>query len=151
MMSRNNRKQNGANPMESRQAVIVPETPPQRDPPNATCGHLLRVCVAKEPGDRVRAIDQTRRTLNILQWNTTVYNKKCSLNTSSSYRKKIDIACIQGTHLNTHHWFSVRVYHTMHLDNKWHQGFVLILIRNSLPCSGYLSIITNKQKLQELI
>lgn len=69
-MSRNNRKQNGANPMESRQAVIVPGPPPQRDPPNATGGHLLLFCVAKEPFNRVRAIDQTRRTLNILQCNT---------------------------------------------------------------------------------
>ena len=130
MMSQMKRNRCGANLMESRQAEIVPGPTPQRGPPNTTGGHLPLCCGVKAQGNRVRTIDQTPRTLNILQWNAKgVQNKKVSL-TNRLPQDKIDVACIQEIHLNAHHRFSIRGYQVMRYDREGHKGGVLILIRN---------------------
>ena len=134
----------GANPVKSHQAVIVPGPLPRGGPPMTTGGHLPLCCGVKAQRSRLRAIDQTPRTLNILQWNAEgVYNKKASL-TQRLHKDRIDVACIQETHLNANHKFSVRGYQATRFDREGHKGGVLILTRNTIPCSE-VSVISDNQ------
>lgn len=144
MMTRQKVYRYGANLVESRQAEIVPGPMPRRGPPNTTGGNLPLCCGVKAQGNRVKSIDQTPRTLNLLQWNAEgVLNKKMSL-TKRLYEEKIDVACIQETHLNAHHRFSVRGFQAIRYDREGHKGGVLILVRNSIP-SSELSVTCNNQ------
>ena len=55
------------------------------------------------------------------------------------------MACIQETHLNTNHRFSVRGYQTFRLDREGrHKGGVLILVRNNIAASDF-KVDTNQQ------
>ena len=55
------------------------------------------------------------------------------------------MACIQETHLNTNHRFSIRGYQTFRLDREGrHKGGVLILVRNNIAASDF-KVDTNQQ------
>ena len=72
--------------------------------------------------------------LRIAQWNAEgVQRKKQEL---QIYLKdnKIDIMCIQETHLNEAHRFTIRGYETFRRDRpSKHKGGVLTLIKNNIP------------------
>ena len=88
---------------------------------------------------------KTIRPLNILQWNAEgVVNKKVPL-TERLHKEEVDVACIQETHLNTNHRFSIRGYKTFRLDREGrHKGGVLILVRNNIAASDF-KVNTNQQ------
>ena len=85
------------------------------------------------------------RPLNLLQWNAEgIYNKKLPL-LERLHTEKIDVACIQETHLNPNNRFQVRGYQPFRLDREGrHKGGVLILVRNDLPAQEF-SIDTQDQ------
>ena len=113
----------GALPVRSRQAGRVPGLMPRGGPTHATGGHPAPQCGARLRKRRANATGQTipnsdnnTRPLNILQWNAEgVYQKKISL-TERLHGDKIDVACIQETHLNPNHRFSIRGYQTFRMD-----------------------------------
>ena len=94
---------------------------------------------------RVPNHSKTIRPLNILQWNAEgVFNKKVPL-TERLHEEDVDVACIQETHLNTNHRFSIRGYQTFRLDREGrHKGGVLILVRNNFAASDF-KVDTNQQ------
>ena len=54
------------------------------------------------------------------------------------HRDKIDVACIQETHLNPNHRFSIRGYQTFRMDREGRQkGGVLILVKNDIPAKDF--------------
>ena len=129
-------KRYGVLPVESRRAGGVPGPVPQKDPPKATGGHPVPMRGARLRKRRVNATGQkspdhckTIRPLNILQWNAEgVFNNKVPL-TERLHKEDVDVACIQETHLNTNHRFSIRGYQTFRLDREGrHKGGVLILV-----------------------
>ena len=84
------------------------------------------------------------RPLSIQQWNVEgVFNKKFPF-TERLHKEDVDVACIQETHLNTNHRFSIRGYQTFRLDREGrHKGGVLILVRN-IAASDF-KVDTNQQ------
>ena len=145
-------KRDGVLPVESRRAGGVPGPVPQKDPPKATGCHPVPMRGARLRKRRVNATGQkspnhskTIRPLNILQWNAEgVFNKKVPL-TERLHKEDVDVACIQETHLNTNHRFSIRGYQTFRLDREGrHKGGVLILVRNNIAASDF-KVDTNQQ------
>ena len=145
-------KRDGVLPVESRRAGGVPGPVPQKDPPKATGGHPVPMRGARLRKRRVNATGQnspnhskTIRPLNVLQWNAEgVFNKKVPL-TERLHKEDVDVACIQETHLNTNHRFSIRGYQTFRLDREGrHKGGVLILVRNNIAASDF-KVDTNQQ------
>ena len=145
-------KCDGVLPVESRRAGGVPGPVPQKDPPKATGGHPVPMRGARLRKRRVNATGQkspnhskTIRPLNILQWNAEgVFNKKVPL-TERLHKEDVDVACIQETHLNTNHRFSIRGYQTFRLDREGrHKGGVLILVRSNIAASDF-KVDTNQQ------
>ena len=135
----------GALPVRSRQAGRVPGLMPRGGPTHATGGHPAPQCGARLRKRRANATGQTipnsdnnTRPLNILQWNAEgVYQKKISL-TERLHGDKIDVACIQETHLNPNHRFSIRGYQTFRMDREGrHKGGVLILVKNDIPAKDF--------------
>ena len=64
-----------------------------------------------------------------------VFNKKLAL-TRKLHDLKIDIACIQETHLNQNNRFSIRGYQCFRLDREArHKGGVLTLIKNNIAAA----------------
>ena len=134
-------KHDGILPVESRQAGGVPGPVPKKDPPKATGGHPVPMRGARLQKRRVNATGQkspnhkTIRPLNILQWNAEgvfKFDKKVLLS-ERLHKEDVDVACIQETHLNTNHRFSIRGYQTFRLDREGRQkGGVLILVRNNI-------------------
>ena len=117
-----------------------------------TSGHPVPMRGARLRKRRVNATGQkspnhskTIRPLNILQWNAEgVFNKKVPL-TDRLHKEDVDVACIQETHLNTNHRFSIRGYQTFRLDREGrHKGGVLILVRNNSAASDF-KVDTNQQ------
>ena len=72
----------------------------------------------------------------MMQWNAEgVFNKKLAL-TRKLHDLKIDIACIQETHLNQNNRFSIRGYQCFRLDREArHKGGVLTLIKNNIAAT----------------
>ena len=130
----------GVLPVGSLQVGGVPGPMPQRGPPKATGGHRVPLRGARFRRRRVKATGQKgtntkeTRPLNILQWNAEgIYNKKLPL-TERLHTEHIDVACIQETHLNPKHRFSIRGYQCFRMDREGrHKGGVLILVHNSIP------------------
>ena len=90
---------------------------------------------------------KTITPLNILQWNAEgVFNKKVPL-TERLHKEDVDVACIQETHLNTNHRFSIRGYQTFRLDREGrHKGGVLILVRNNIVVSDFKRSVNTSPK-----
>ena len=126
----------GALPEESHQAGRVPGPMPRKGPPQATGGHPGPFWKTRKWEQRENTTGQTTRQtrgLNILHWNAEgIYHKKQAL-TVRLDNDKIDVACIQETHLNPHHRFSIRGYQTFRQDREGHKGGVITLIRNTIP------------------
>ena len=142
----------GALPVESRRASRVPGPVPQKGPPNATGGHPVPKRGARLRRRRGNATGKTTsdpgeniRPLNILQWNAEgVYRKKIPL-TERLHAENIDVACIQETHLNTNHRFTIRGYQTFKMNREGrHKGGVLILVRNSIAATE-VKLDTNQE------
>ena len=58
-------------------------------------------------------------------------------------QKNIDVACIQETHLNINHRFTIRGYQTLKMNREGrHKGGVLILVENSIAAKD-LQVDTN--------
>ena len=123
----------------------MPGLMPRGGPTHATGGHPAPQCGARPRKRRANATGQTSpnadnntRPLNILQWNAEgVYQKKISL-TERLHGDKIDVACIQETHLNPNHRFSIRGYQTFRMDREGrHKGGVLILVKNDIPAKDF--------------
>ena len=73
--------------------------------------------------------------ITILQWNAEgLQHKKCAL-AKLLEGEKIDIACIQETHLNENIRCSIRGYQTFRKDRKGHKGGVIIFIRNDIAAN----------------
>ena len=145
-------KRGGVLTVESRRAGGVPGPVRQKGPPQATGGHPVPMRGARLWKRLVNATGQkspdpskTTRPLNILQWNVEgVFNKKFPL-TERLHKENIDVACIQETHLNTNHRFSIRGYQAFRLDREGrHKGGVLILVRNNIAASDF-EVDTNQQ------
>ena len=113
------------------QGRTAPGPQPQRGPPSATD------CGSEPPPMTGRG--QSRATghqqLRIMHWNAEgVRNKKLELQ-QFLHKKKIDICCIQETHLNKHSTvrFSIRGYETHRLDRADRpKGGVLTLVKTNL-------------------
>ena len=141
-------------PAESCQAGRMPGPVPQKGPPQATGGHPVLMRGARLWRQRVNATGRknpdpdparTTRPLNILQWNADgVYNKKVPF-TEQLHKEDIDVTCIQETHLNTNHRFTIRGYQTCRLNREGrHKGGVLILVWNNTAASNS-TLDTNQQ------
>ena len=78
--------------------------------------------------------DQEKESINILQWNAEgVWGKKEALK-HRLHEQKIDVACLQETHLKNSHRFSIRGYQTFRKDREsGPKGGILILVKNDLP------------------
>ena len=108
-------------------------------------GARLRKRRVNATGQKSANHSKTIRPLNILQWNAEgVLNKKVPL-TERLHKEDVDVACIQETHLNTNHRFSIRGCQTFWLDREGrHKGGVLILVRNNIAASDF-KVDTNQQ------
>ena len=135
----------GASPVESRQAEEVPGSQPRRSPPPTTGGTSASTRGARSRDQRKKSIGQqqpkdskesTRKTLQEMQWNAEgAFNKKLAL-TRKLHDLKIDIACIQETHLNQNNRFSIRGYQCFRLGREVrHKGGVLTLIKNNIAAA----------------
>ena len=65
--------------------------------------------------------------------------------TERLHKEDVDVACIQKTHVNANHRFSMRGYQTFRLDREGkHKGGVFILVRNNIAASD-CKVDTNQQ------
>jgi len=86
-------------------------------------------------GRQSRATDHPKTSdINIVHWNAEgLKNKKPELQ-SFLHKHKIDIACIQETHLKNPQRFFVRGYDTYRQDREdRHKGGILTLVKTSIP------------------
>ena len=135
----------GASPVESRQAKEIPGSQPRRSPPPTTGGTSASTRGARSRDQRKKSTGQqqpkdskeyTKKTLQMMQWNAEgVFNKKLTL-TGKLHDLKIDIACIQETHLNQNNRFLIRGYQSLRLDREArHKGGVLTLIKKNIAAA----------------
>ena len=129
--------------------------------PSASRGSALATggSVNLEPrGRQSRATGQPSTTstgLRVVQWNAEgVRNKKPELQ-AFLRDNKIDVICIQETHLTEAHRFFVRGYDTYRRDRPTHKGGVLTLVRQGIPAAltsqtttGEIEFVTTKIFLQ---
>ena len=76
---------------------------------------------------------QSKKELRILQWNGEGLGQKKQALAARLALDKIDVACIQETHLRAEKAFSVHGYQTFRQDRDGHKGGVLILVKNQFP------------------
>ena len=142
MMDTNNLNRDGALPVETRQAGRVPGPQPRRGPPFATKkGGHLNSSTARKGRSKVQTTGMQEREspkpLHILQWNAEgVFSKKGPL-TARLEIDKIDVACIQETHLNPDKRFTIRGFQTFRMDRIGHKGGVMILVKNTIPAKDF--------------
>ena len=117
------------------QAGTAPDPVPQMGPPHAT---------GINNGDKNRqgpTAKQATTTLSndsaylvFAQWNAEGLRKKKPELQNFLKEKKVDIICIQETHLKDAQRFSIRGYEPFRLDReKKHKGGLLTLVRNNIP------------------
>ena len=112
------------------QGGTAPGPQPQRGPTNATdCGSDPLLMAG---GGQSRATGH--QTLCIVHWNAEgVRQKKLELQQFLKVQK-IDVCCIQETHLNNTHRFSIRGYEIHRVDRADRpKGGVLTLVKTSIP------------------
>ena len=112
------------------QGGTAPGPQPQRGPTNATdCGSDPLLMAG---GGQSRATGH--QTLGIVHWNAEgVRQKKLELQQFLKVQK-IDVCCIQETHLNNTHRFSIRGYEIHRADRADRpKGGVLTLVKTSIP------------------
>ena len=112
------------------QGGTAPGPQPQRGPTNATdCGSDPLLMAG---GGQSRTTGH--QTLRIVHWNAEgVRQKKLELQQFLKVQK-IDVCCIQETHLNNTHRFSIRGYEIHRVDRADRpKGGVLTLVKTSIP------------------
>ena len=112
------------------QGGTVPGPQPQRDPTNATDCGSDPLLMAGEGQSRATG----HQTLCITHWNAEgVQQKKLELQQFLK-TQKIDVCCIQETHLNNMHRFSIWGYEIHRVDQADRpKGGVLTLVKTSIP------------------
>ena len=124
-----------ASPLESRQEDEVSGLS-RRGPPPATGGTSSSSCGARRRDQEAKATGQST-TLKILQWNCEGIQKKKEALRDLLTKEKIDVACIQETHLNSNLRLSIRGYQCFRKDREnRHKGGVAILVSNTLPAEN---------------
>ena len=115
------------------QAGTAPGPEPQLGPSQRT-GMNPRGKSRQEPQENQSTLKTDSAYLVSAQWNAEgIRHKKPELQ-SFLKNKKIDIICIQETHLTDAHRFSIRGYEPFRLDRvNRHKGGLLTLVRNDLP------------------
>ena len=116
------------------QAVTAPGPQPQRGPPSATGGNTKQR--VGETNIELTHGQIASHSLILAQWNAEgLKNKKPELQ-EFLRREKVDIICIQETHLSEAHRFFVRGYETFRHDRKnQHKGGLVTLVRNTIPAA----------------
>lgn len=147
----------GATPVESRQAGGVPDSLPRRSPPLATGGTSASSWGARRRARRLNATGQKskkrvpkteppRQPLRILQWNAEGITRKKRALSARLHAEKIDVACIQETHLSPpnektrpshpHKNISIRGYQTFNTPREGRtKGGVLIYVRETIQAT----------------
>ena len=144
----------GATPVESRQAGGVPGLLPRRGPTQATGGSLSSTCGVRSREQRINATDhqyKKNRHLTILQWNAEgLWGKKEALKQVLE-RKKVDLACIQETHLTGKNRFMIRGFQCIRLDREsGHKGGIIILVKNDIPFTTEENEVDDGAEMQEI-
>ena len=141
ILANNQTKGHGVLPVDSHQAGEVPGSLPQRSPPPATGGTSLSSWKARRGSGSINVTDpnipvtsDSSDQTKIAQWNCEGISKKKEALKIFLHKEKIDIACLQETHLNPNLRFSVRGYQCFRQDRpNRHKGGVLILVSNKIP------------------
>ena len=101
---------------------------PRRGPTQATGG--------SEPSDVTRGGQSTatgHNTLRVMQWNAEGVRRKKTELQNFLKERNIDVCCIQETHLNSSHRFSIRGYESYRQDRENRpKGGVITLVRNTI-------------------
>ena len=116
------------------QAVTAPGPQPQRGPPPATGGTKKQR--VGETNIELTHEQIASHPLILAQWNAEgLKNKKPELQ-EFLRKEKVDIICIQETHLSEPHRFFVRGYELFRHDRKnQHKGGLVTLVRNTIPAA----------------
>ena len=126
----------GAKSVESRRTDVVPgrstQGPPKRSGGTLSCHRGTRM-----EDTRLTATGTTPTAeVKILQWNAEGLQHKKQALTTVLNREKIDIACIQETHLNERIRFSMRGYQCFRKDRKErHKGGIITLVKNDIAAN----------------
>ena len=121
--------------MESCQEIRVPGPMPRRGPPYTTGGTSYFSRGVRWRNKRQIATRQPNKqlSLKILQWNAEGILKKKDALLNRLSEHKIDIACIQETHLSEKYRFTTRGYQCMRMDKaEGPKGGIIILVRNNI-------------------
>ena len=148
MMSRPNVLRYGARPLEVRPGGREPgsslKSPTEDIGGQEQLPHRMKRRKKNKPYAKTKPTEPPRK-LNILQWNAEGIMKKKRDLAERMEKEKIDIVCVQETHLNVSHRFQVRGYETFRVDREGrHKGGVLMLVRNSIAAQDF-KIDTNQQ------
>ena len=124
----------GVLPVESRRAGRGPGSPPRRSPPKRAGGSSSSACGVRSREKEVNTTDHKQDKLTILQWNAKGIQKKKEALKVFLYQQKVDIACIQESHLNSNLRFSIRGYTCYRQDrDNQPKGGVITLVKNDIP------------------
>ena len=124
----------GARPV-VHQAGTAPGPQPQRGPPSATGGKSQR-----SGGENIETINEidtsADKLLTIVQWNAEGLRRKKTELQEFLRKEKVDIMCIQETHLTEAHRFFVRGFETFRHDRaNQHKGGLVTLVKNTIPAA----------------
>ena len=117
ILANNQTKGHGVLPVDSQQAGEVPGSVPRKSPPPATGGSSLSSWKDRRgsgsitvTGPKIPVISDSSDQIKIAQWNCEGISKKKEALKIFLHKEKIDIACLQETHLNPNLRFLVRGY-----------------------------------------
>ena len=144
ILANNESKGHGVSTVDSHQAGEVPGSLPRRSPPPATGDTSLSSWKARRgsgsinvTGPNIPIISDSSDQIKIAQWNCEGISKKKGALKIFLHKEKIDIACLQETHLNPNLRFLVRGYQCFRQDRpNRHKGGVLILGQQQDSSSG---------------
>ena len=152
ILANNQTKGHGVLPVDSHQAGEVPGTLPRRSPPPATGGTSLSSWKARRrsgsinvTGPKIPVISDSSDQIKIAQWNCEGISKKKEALKIFLHKEKIDIACLQETHLNPNLRSLVRGYQCFRQDRPNRpKGGVLILVSNKIAAQE-ITILTGEE------
>ncbi|XP_059143428.1 uncharacterized protein LOC131930817 [Physella acuta] len=138
MEERNRTNRSGVLPVESRRAGRGPGSPLRRSPQKRAGSSSILAWTARGKDQKVNYTGQNseenNKLLVILQWNAEGVHKKKEALKIFLHENKVDVACIQETHLNNNLRFSIRGYTCIRQDRENRpKGGILILIKNDIP------------------
>ena len=123
----------GASPV-VHQAATVPDSEPQRGPPTTTGGVTRNVRQPSTTDVNASRPENSDVPLVFAQWNAEGIRRKKPELQEFLRREKIDVICVQETHLSDAHRFSVRGYEPFRQDRPDRpKGGILTLVRNGIP------------------